>query len=99
MYPILWLQPLRWPLAVIEESGQDAQDDALVAAWDELHPEGAAPEHDTGADGGSGSGAGRRRRSRSLADAVGMMPYDFSPARLRCMELAVRLGAAAAPAP
>ncbi|WP_209560055.1 MerR family transcriptional regulator [Frigoribacterium sp. PvP032] len=83
-------------LAVIEESGQDAEDDALFAAWDELHPEGAEP--DAGADGGSGSasGSGGRRRSRSLADAVGMVPYDFSPARARCLELSLELSLAGA---
>jgi DNA-binding transcriptional MerR regulator len=85
-------------LAVIEESGQDSEDDALVTAWDELHPEGADPEPDTGADGGSGSGSGSgsdgRRRSRSLADAAGLMPYDFSPARARCLELSLELSLA-----
>jgi DNA-binding transcriptional MerR regulator len=85
-------------LAVIEESGQDSEDDALVAAWDELHPEGADPEPGAGAGAGagSGSGSGGRRRSRSLADAVGMMPYDFSPARARCLELALELSLAGA---
>ncbi len=85
-------------LAAIEESGQDSEDDALVAAWDELHPEGAdlEPDTDTGADGGSGSGSGGRRRSPSLADAVGMMPYDFSPARARCLELSLELSLAGA---
>lgn len=93
-------------LAVIEESGQDSEDDALVAAWDELHPEGADPEPDTdtdtdtgaggraGSGSGSGSGSGGRRRPRSLADAVGLMPYDFSPARARCLELALELSLA-----
>ncbi|MFI2489743.1 MerR family transcriptional regulator [Promicromonospora kroppenstedtii] len=33
------------------------------------------------------------QRSMSAFEAVGKMPYDFSPARLRCMELAVELGA------
>ncbi|WP_036964560.1 MerR family transcriptional regulator [Promicromonospora kroppenstedtii] len=32
------------------------------------------------------------QRSMSAFEAVGKMPYDFSPARLRCMELAVELG-------
>ncbi|MFI2362129.1 MerR family transcriptional regulator [Promicromonospora sp. NPDC019610] len=31
--------------------------------------------------------------SMSVLEAAGKMPYDFSPARLRCMELAVELGA------
>jgi DNA-binding transcriptional MerR regulator len=71
-------------LATIAESGQDAEDDALFAAWDELHPEEPGP----------GADAGGRRRSRSLADAVGMMPYDFSPARARCLELSLELSLA-----
>lgn len=29
----------------------------------------------------------------SAVEAVGKMPYDFSPARLRCMELAEDLAA------
>lgn len=35
------------------------------------------------------------QRSMSVFEAAGKMPYDFSPARLRCMELAVELGARA----
>ncbi|WP_020016071.1 MerR family transcriptional regulator [Promicromonospora sukumoe] len=37
--------------------------------------------------------SGSEPRSMSAFEAVGKMPYDFSPARLRCMELAVELGA------
>ena len=33
------------------------------------------------------------RREMSALEAVGKMPYDFSPARLRCMELYVELSA------
>nr|WP_314142178.1 MerR family transcriptional regulator [uncultured Rhodococcus sp.] len=64
--------------AVIESSGLAQADDARFDAWDEVHP---AP-----ADAGSACG------STSLAETVRMMPYDFSPARLRCMELALELG-------
>jgi hypothetical protein len=46
-------------------------------AWDEMHP---AP-----ADAGSVCGSTR------LAETVRTMPYDLSPARLRCMELAMEL--------
>ncbi|MGW2091772.1 MerR family transcriptional regulator [Promicromonospora sukumoe] len=35
------------------------------------------------------------QRSMSVFEAAGKMPYDFSPARLRCMELSVELGARA----
>jgi DNA-binding transcriptional MerR regulator len=67
----------------IEESGQTEKDDELCDTWDALHPETTDDEADQGPGDGSTSGAG----------AYEMMPYDFSPARLRCMELAVELGA------
>ncbi|OZD01215.1 MerR family transcriptional regulator [Rhodococcus sp. 06-235-1A] len=63
--------------AVIERSGLAQADDARFDAWYEVHP---AP-----ADAGSACG------STNLAETVRMMPYDFSPARLRCMELALEL--------
>ena len=73
-------------MRVIEESGQLEEDDALFDTWDELHPpEDANPAPDPV----EGS------RARSAAEIIRSMPYDFSPARLRCMELAVQLGAAA----
>ncbi|MGY3677819.1 hypothetical protein ACVWXU_001442 [Streptomyces sp. TE33382] len=34
----------------------------------------------------------------SVLEAIGKMPYDFSPARLRCMELAEKLSAQDSPA-
>lgn len=34
----------------------------------------------------------------SALEAIGKMPYDFSPARLRCMELAEELDARDSPA-
>ncbi|NJQ05229.1 MerR family transcriptional regulator [Streptomyces lonarensis] len=70
--------------AVMEESGQNERDDALFDAWEETHPS----EDETGLEAG-----GRTPGTISAGEAVGMMPYDFSPARLRCMELAVELGA------
>ncbi|QXQ11356.1 MerR family transcriptional regulator [Paeniglutamicibacter sp. Y32M11] len=73
-------------MRVIEESGQLEQDDALFDTWDELHPpENANPAPDPV----EGS------RARTAAEIIRSMPYDFSPARLRSMELAVQLGAAA----
>ncbi|MET8882100.1 MerR family transcriptional regulator [Streptomyces rubiginosohelvolus] len=69
--------------AVIEESGLDADDDALFDAWDAAHPETGDNEEN-----GSGSSSGR---AMSVLEATGKMPYDFSPARLRCMELAAEL--------
>ncbi|MFF5089236.1 MerR family transcriptional regulator [Streptomyces niveus] len=70
--------------AVIEESGLDKDDEALFDAWDTLHP----PTDDD-----DGSGGRREAGSMSAFEAIGKMPYDFSPARLRCMELAVELSA------
>ncbi|MFF9574395.1 MerR family transcriptional regulator [Streptomyces rubiginosohelvolus] len=69
--------------AVIEESGLDEDDDALFEAWEASHPEtGDDDENESGSDSG---------RVMSVLEATGKMPYDFSPARLRCMELAEEL--------
>ncbi|MDI5977623.1 MerR family transcriptional regulator [Amycolatopsis magusensis] len=70
--------------AVIEESGLDKDDDALFDTWDTMHPATADDEADLG--------------SMSAFEAIGKMPYDFSPARLRCMELAEDLSAQDSPA-
>ncbi|SMG10276.1 helix-turn-helix domain-containing protein [Agreia pratensis] len=77
-------------MRVIEESGQAKEDDALFDTWDELHPiENAEPaSHVTGGS-----------RAKNAAEIIRSMPYDFSPARLRSMELAVELGASEASAP
>ncbi|MFJ2436516.1 MerR family transcriptional regulator [Streptomyces anulatus] len=76
--------------AFIEDSGLAASDDALFDSWDALHP--AAADEGAGAD-GSGRGSGREHEFMSVIEAIGKMPYDFSPARLRCMELAEELAA------
>jgi len=74
--------------AVIEESGLDKDEDALFDAWDVLHPPTAEEE--------AGFSSGRRETgSMSAFEAIGKMPYDFSPARLRCMELALELSVGA----
>ncbi|MFD7245837.1 MerR family transcriptional regulator [Streptomyces massasporeus] len=73
--------------AVIEESGLDEDDDDLFDAWDSLHP--------STADLSSGR---READSMSVCEAAGKMPHDFSPARLRCMELAEELSAQDSPA-
>jgi transcriptional regulator with XRE-family HTH domain len=70
------------------ESGQPEEDDALFDAWDELHP----PED---SDGTPGPTPAAGSRATNAAQTIRRMPYDFSPARVRCMELAVQLGAAA----
>ncbi|KOG46482.1 MerR family transcriptional regulator [Streptomyces virginiae] len=81
--------------AVIEDSGAADSDDALFDSWDALHPATA----DGGGDGaGAGRGSGGGQESLSAFAAVGKMPYDFSPARLRCMELAEELAAHEPPA-
>ena len=66
--------------AVIESSGLAQADDARFDAWEESDP--------TPADGADADSA---CRSTSLTESVRMMPYDLSPARLRCMELALQL--------
>ncbi|MFJ9976121.1 MerR family transcriptional regulator [Streptomyces cyaneofuscatus] len=88
--------------AFIEESGLAGDDDALFEAWDardsattdQEEDEEEEEDDDGGGDRGSG---GRRTRTMSAFEAVGRMPYDFSPARLRCMELAEQLAAQDAP--
>ena len=68
--------------AVIEESGLAKNDDALFDSWDESHPAAAGDiEEEAG------------QESMSAFEAVGKMPYDFSPARVRCMGLAEELAA------
>ncbi|MBF4621516.1 MerR family transcriptional regulator [Clavibacter sp. VKM Ac-2542] len=69
--------------AAIDASDLPRQDDELVAAWDELHPDGEEDEEETR------GGSGRPARSLSTMDSFAKMPYDFSPARLRSMELAM----------
>ncbi|PPF47191.1 MerR family transcriptional regulator [Pseudoclavibacter sp. AY1F1] len=61
---------------VIESSGLAQADNDRFDAWEESHP---APV------------GGATRGSTSLVEAVQMMPYDFSPARWRSMELAQEL--------
>ncbi|AZS37644.1 Mercuric resistance operon regulatory protein [Microbacterium lemovicicum] len=75
-------------MRVIEESGQREEDDALFDAWDELHPPEAGGPADV-------SGSAVASRTRRAAETIRSMPYDYSPARLRCIELAARLGAPA----
>jgi DNA-binding transcriptional MerR regulator len=71
--------------AAIDSSGIPEEEDALFDAWDELHP-----ADEPACSSSSPSGA---REPRSAVEAVGMMPYDFSPARVRCMEIAAELDA------
>ncbi|MCC3298985.1 MerR family transcriptional regulator [Arthrobacter caoxuetaonis] len=78
--------------AAINNSGQAQSDDELFDSWDALHP--ARTEGVDAACQDAGSGEKRV----SLLEAVGMMPYDYSPARLRCMELTGELAANELPA-
>ncbi|WSL51653.1 MerR family transcriptional regulator [Streptomyces sp. NBC_01725] len=55
----------------------------------------SADDGEDGADLGSGR---REAGSMSAFEAIGKMPYDFSPARLRCIELAEELSAQDSPA-
>jgi DNA-binding transcriptional MerR regulator len=75
--------------AVIEDSGLAQEDDALFDSWEALHPATA----DEGAD-EVGQRSGRGQGSMSAFEATGKMPYDFSPARLRCIQLAGELSVA-----
>lgn len=79
--------------AVTEDSGLAESDDALFDAWDALYPD-TADEGEEGAGKSSGTG----HESMSVWEATGKMPYDLSPARLRCMELAQELTAHEPPA-
>ncbi|MFI2315334.1 MerR family transcriptional regulator [Streptomyces sp. CB00072] len=78
--------------AAIEDSGLAADDDALFDSWDALHPASADEGAGAGAD-ETGRDSDRGHESMSVLEAIGKMPYDFSPARLRCMELAEELSA------
>ncbi|GAA2074020.1 MerR family DNA-binding transcriptional regulator [Microbacterium hatanonis] len=75
---------------VIASSGQGEEDDALFDLWENLH----ATTTDS-----SGLGSHPKRRRMSAFEALGRMPYDFSPARLRCMEVVERIAADEAAAP
>ncbi len=81
-------------LQAVIESGLGKDDDALFDAWDTLHPA-TADDGEVAADLSS-----RRREGGSMSafDAIGKMPYDFSPARRRCMELAEELPVRDSPA-
>ena len=70
--------------AVIEASGQDRDDEALFDEWDAAHPDGVEGE-------GPVSAGSTSAGPMSAVEAVGRMPYDFSPARLRCLELVAEL--------
>ena len=62
--------------AAIEDSGLAEADEALVDSWDALHPADRSEVE-----------AGRASGAMSAFDVIGKMPYDFSPARLRSIEL------------
>lgn len=78
---------------VMEESGLAQDDEALFDSWDALHPA-AADDGGTEPSQDSGEGPG----SMSVVEAFGKMPYDWSPARLRCIELAEEMAAHESPA-
>lgn len=73
--------------AVIEESGLAQEDAALVESWDASHPVTVDEE-------AAETGGGPAHGTMSVFQAVAKMPYDYSPARLRCIQLAAELGAA-----
>ncbi len=65
-------------LEFIERSGIAAREQSVIDAWEADHPD---------------EGTGPSARVMSAVEAVGKMPYDLSPARARCMELAAELAA------
>ncbi|MGW1996420.1 MerR family transcriptional regulator [Embleya sp. NPDC001921] len=75
-------------LTVIEESGPAKDEEALFDAWDTMQPDTADGKEEADNIAGPREGGGM-----SVLEAVGRMPYDLSPARLRCMELAEELSA------
>ncbi|GAB3618043.1 MerR family transcriptional regulator [Okibacterium endophyticum] len=79
--------------AVIEDSGLAQSDEALFDSWEALRPAAADEGEDE-----AGQGSGRGQASVSAFEAAGRMPYDFSPARLRCMELTEEIAAHESPA-
>jgi DNA-binding transcriptional MerR regulator len=81
--------------AVIDDSGLAQAEDVLIDSWDSAHPDNT----DDGTDGaGDVPGTGKGDATMSVVEAIGKMPYDWSPARLRCIELAEELAAHASPA-
>lgn len=86
--------------AVIDDSGLAQAEDALVDCWDAAHPDNEHPHNtDDGTDAaGDVTGTGAGDAPMSVVDAIGKMPYDWSPARLRCIELAEELVARGSPA-
>ncbi|CAL9661523.1 MerR family transcriptional regulator [Streptomyces sp. enrichment culture] len=74
--------------AAIEHPGLAASDDALFDSWDTVQSAAADEGEDE-----AGQSSGGAQKTMSAFEAVGKMPYDFSPARLRCMELAEELAA------
>ncbi|WP_440696284.1 MerR family transcriptional regulator [Clavibacter nebraskensis] len=73
--------------AAITESGRHEDDDALFDEWERLHPDGSDGSEDE-----PGAGPTRGHGSLTAAQAITRMPYDLSPARLRCQELLVEMG-------
>lgn len=73
-----------------EDSGLADDDDALFDSWDAMHPATTdADEEDE-----AGRRIGGTQRFMTVVEAAGKMPYDFSPARLRCMDLVIQMTAA-----
>ncbi len=70
--------------AVIEDSGLAQSEDALFDSWDALHPAGENEDE-------VGQHSRRGQKTMSAFEAIGKMPFDLSPARLRCMQLAEEL--------
>jgi DNA-binding transcriptional MerR regulator len=82
--------------AFIESSGLAEDDDALFDSWDELHPDAADQVDEIDKEATQGSDGGQK--SMSVGEVIRKMPYDWSPARLRCIELTEELATQESPA-
>jgi DNA-binding transcriptional MerR regulator len=71
--------------AFIDTTDQLEEDNALFASWEDSVDEHAAQVGE--------SDERPRRGLMSAFEAMSKMPYDFSPARIRCMEIAAEIAA------
>ncbi|QTE30469.1 MerR family transcriptional regulator [Pengzhenrongella sicca] len=74
--------------SVIEDSGLAQGDEALLDSWEALHPATVDVLQDE-----AGQDPGRGQKSMTAVEAIQKMPYDWSPARLRCIELVEEMAA------
>lgn len=83
--------------AFIESSGLAEEDDALFDSWDEMHRDAANQVVEVNKEAAQGSDGGQG--SMSVSNVIRKMPANWSPARLRCIELAEELASRSSHAP